>query len=555
MNNTDENDKDVNRSVTLEREESRELAEELLKIEKVDEKTAYKIADLLPADRDKLRSAHAKEQYSLSGNELDEILNVVAKYVRLAKKRDERDLDRVNTQVREERRQEATRKWRLQPIEKFIEAKKKDGRLDDQLNGMERIIRRFEDFLLGGIDADTELQILGVRDAIDKDIENFRDEDLLKDSDLRNSTIIHKLGYLNQFYNELDAQYAVAGNPVTEPLADFRNNHDTGADRPHIPFDRMQVFLNWLTHPFSRCFWLAGFKHGTRVSEVINYDLRCLHIDHPIFWKIIDEHDVTLDPRIRDKPDTILVYEEFNEGDEIPNEDTPGPETEGEIRNKAAGNKRKEEGGSVLPLDSEFKTALIEYLLVRPLTYGRTIHPLFAIGGSRNAARRPDYNTITHRLWSLDSYEDSIQRFSEQEAMEECPTCGETLIEENLANAEETGRRFRCRHCTNQFWRSIHWDTSLDTEQKVTFHEARHYFTNGHDPRATKLHDGAIPDKIRKKRIRGDSDNDGDTEDGTYKDKNYEDYDGDVRQPYLDGIYKFNIYDDPIPAVGEGWDT
>jgi hypothetical protein len=89
----------------------------------------------------------------------------------------------------------------------------------------------------------------------------------------------------------------------------------------------------------------------------------------------------------------------------------------------------------------------------------------------------------------------------------------------------------------------------------VTFHEARHYFTNGHDPRATKLHDGAIPDKIRKKRIRGDSDNDGDTEDGTYKDKNYEDYDGDVRQPYLDGIYKFNIYDDPIPAVGEGWDT
>ena len=70
----------VNRFTVLEAEESRELVEELTELEKVDEATAYKIADLLPADRDELRSVFAQERYSLSGDELDEVLDVVVKY-------------------------------------------------------------------------------------------------------------------------------------------------------------------------------------------------------------------------------------------------------------------------------------------------------------------------------------------------------------------------------------------------------------------------------------------------------------------------------------------
>jgi DNA-directed RNA polymerase subunit F len=71
----------VNRFAVLEPEESRELVAELEELEKVDEKTAYKIADLLPRDRDELRAVFAKERYALDGDELDEVLNVVAKYV------------------------------------------------------------------------------------------------------------------------------------------------------------------------------------------------------------------------------------------------------------------------------------------------------------------------------------------------------------------------------------------------------------------------------------------------------------------------------------------
>ncbi|MFB6302144.1 MAG: RNA polymerase Rpb4 family protein [Haloferacaceae archaeon] len=71
----------VNRFAVLDPEESRELVADLREIEKIDEPTAYKIADLLPEDRDELRAVFAQRRYALDGEELDEILDVVAQYV------------------------------------------------------------------------------------------------------------------------------------------------------------------------------------------------------------------------------------------------------------------------------------------------------------------------------------------------------------------------------------------------------------------------------------------------------------------------------------------
>jgi len=71
----------VNRFAVLTPGESREFVEKLREHEKVDEKTAHKIVDLRPRDRDELRALYAQERYSLSGEELDEILNVVKQYV------------------------------------------------------------------------------------------------------------------------------------------------------------------------------------------------------------------------------------------------------------------------------------------------------------------------------------------------------------------------------------------------------------------------------------------------------------------------------------------
>ena len=71
----------VNRFAVLETEDANDLVDDLLELEKVNEATAYKIANLLPQDRDELRTVYAQQRYTLSGEELDEILNVVAKYV------------------------------------------------------------------------------------------------------------------------------------------------------------------------------------------------------------------------------------------------------------------------------------------------------------------------------------------------------------------------------------------------------------------------------------------------------------------------------------------
>ena len=71
----------VNRFADLEPAESRQLVEELETLEKVDEETAYKIANLLPQDRDELRAIYAQQRYTLSGDELDDILNVIKQYI------------------------------------------------------------------------------------------------------------------------------------------------------------------------------------------------------------------------------------------------------------------------------------------------------------------------------------------------------------------------------------------------------------------------------------------------------------------------------------------
>jgi len=70
----------ADRFALLDAEESRALVEELTELDPIDVPTAIKITDLLPEDRTELRSVFAQERYSLDGDELDDVLDVVAKY-------------------------------------------------------------------------------------------------------------------------------------------------------------------------------------------------------------------------------------------------------------------------------------------------------------------------------------------------------------------------------------------------------------------------------------------------------------------------------------------
>lgn len=58
-------------------EESRRMVEELMKLEKMTQEIAVKIADVRPITKDELRAIYAKERFTLSEEELNGILDIV----------------------------------------------------------------------------------------------------------------------------------------------------------------------------------------------------------------------------------------------------------------------------------------------------------------------------------------------------------------------------------------------------------------------------------------------------------------------------------------------
>ena len=58
-------------------EEKRALVAELMKLEKMSLEIAVKIADIKPVNKDELRAIYAKERFTLSEEELDNILEIV----------------------------------------------------------------------------------------------------------------------------------------------------------------------------------------------------------------------------------------------------------------------------------------------------------------------------------------------------------------------------------------------------------------------------------------------------------------------------------------------
>ncbi|MDD5472768.1 MAG: RNA polymerase Rpb4 family protein [Candidatus Methanoperedens sp.] len=64
----------------LDAKKSRELMSELMKLEKMKPEIAVRITDILPMSNDEIRSIYAKERYTLSENELKQILDLVVRF-------------------------------------------------------------------------------------------------------------------------------------------------------------------------------------------------------------------------------------------------------------------------------------------------------------------------------------------------------------------------------------------------------------------------------------------------------------------------------------------
>jgi len=62
-------------------EQARDLVAALLALEKMKPDIAYRIANIMPRTRDELRAVYAKERFTLTGEELDQILTLVAEHL------------------------------------------------------------------------------------------------------------------------------------------------------------------------------------------------------------------------------------------------------------------------------------------------------------------------------------------------------------------------------------------------------------------------------------------------------------------------------------------
>ena len=62
-------------------EKSEEIVAELMKVDLMTPANAYKLADLLPTHPDDVRAVFAKERFSLGKEEVDAVVQIVAKYL------------------------------------------------------------------------------------------------------------------------------------------------------------------------------------------------------------------------------------------------------------------------------------------------------------------------------------------------------------------------------------------------------------------------------------------------------------------------------------------
>jgi integrase len=321
------------------------------------------------------------------------------------------------------------------------------------------------------------------------------------------------LATLVEFYNYLaNSKGVVSENPAALAMRGFPEDEFdlSPPDRPRIEMDEMKEFLDSLDTPLHRAVILTLLKTGVRIGELLNIDLRCVHLGdgegntHPVYQDILDTFDVRLKSEVRNKPDSIFIYKKFNEGTEI----------EGEVR--GCGNKRKDDDGSVIPVDDELKTALLEYLLTRnpPLThYERgTAIPLFTKPSNGGALERLTYGSIHSEFGTHGNGEDGpLAEFG---------------------------------------W----YEMGADTEDNVFMHYFRHYFTDNMKHNHG-VYRGWMPTGVIAY-IRGDVDKsatvgserrDSTARENTYSHSDWRNWKINVEAPYLNNIYKFGVYNQTVP--------
>ena len=307
--------------------------------------------------------------------------------------------------------------------------------------------------------------------------------------DVSDRTRYDYLRRLATYYNWLvESAQIVSANPARTAMDDLPDveTPSSSPSRPKIDLDEMRSFVDWLGTPRQRAFILTLLKTGARLGEVVNIDLCCLTLDHPVYESFLEERGVDLLPAVRDRRDALYLEPGYQAGTEV----------RGEVRE--AGVKRQRESGTIVPVDAELKTALLEYLLARrpAVQHSAQACPLFT-KSQRGDRNRLTSSAVSQMLTGSNAYEGILQRYG---------------------------------------W----WEPGARTSEKVTAHYFRHYFTHNHRL-GGGVYDDHMPDQLIAY-IRGDTPDGTSARDRVYRHGDWDDWERSVREPYLDAIYQFGTY-------------
>jgi site-specific recombinase XerC len=351
-------------------------------------------------------------------------------------------------------------RWYDEPLDKYLEYKKTEDEVSDD---------RYEDIVNVVVDSPENSdwkswdEHTDWRDGMDvADAQSFKRQ--LEDDNLGSRTVDKYLSITQSFLAELFERKVVTSNPVAYVYEETDFEHDS-KNKINRTIREIGSFLQAIPNLQQRAIGIGFSKTGIRLGENHNIDLPFVHLDHPIYYDTLDEHGISVHNQIANNPDTIY----------IPSEPTIGEVFRGEKR--LLGNKRKR--GTRIPIDAEFKRALLDWLAVRPET--AYPHPLWVSQSSANRIGKTNPNRKLTDYW-----------------------------------AEEAGL------------------VDDGSTEEFTPHWFRHFFTTNMKP-GRGYHDDSI-DPTLVKYIRGDVEDD-------IMEVYTHDWGDQVREQYLDAIYQFGIYD------------
>ncbi|RQG97599.1 tyrosine-type recombinase/integrase [Natrarchaeobius oligotrophus] len=224
------------------------------------------------------------------------------------------------------------------PIGYFLDDQRYHGKSDRTLEAYRRVLREFERFVR------EEFGVEAMGEATRREcmawIHSLR-------GGYESSTIATYASYLNRFYDYMNRIGTFDENPMALVMEELSESIDSNPTRRDVSIAEMRSFVDSIGHPLERGLVVTLLKTGMRVGELCNLDLRDLRVAG-------DGLDLEWTPRVEldRRPSSLFVSAEPARGTRVNGEE------------RTASNKRKR--NTVVPVDEELRTALSEWLAIRP---------------------------------------------------------------------------------------------------------------------------------------------------------------------------------------------